>query len=47
MTKHEKQLIKYLDKAEHCTTREQAQKILRKHNEARVKVLMKRLINDE
>ena len=45
MTKHEKKLIKYQDKAEHCTSREEAQKIIRKHNEARVKVLTKRLIN--
>ena len=47
MNKHEKKLIKYQDKAEHCLTREDAQKSLRKHKEARAKVLTKRLIEDE
>ena len=47
MNKHEKKLLKYQDKAEHCTSREDAQKILRKHKEARAKVLTKRLISDD
>lgn len=47
MTKDEKKLIKYQDKAEMCTSREEAQKILRKHNKARAKVLVRRIIEDE
>ena len=46
MNKHERKLIKYQDKAEECTSREEAQAILRKHEKARAKVLVKRLIND-
>ena len=46
MNKHERKLIKYQDKAEECTTREEAQVILRKHEKARAKVLTKRILND-
>ena len=47
MNKHEKKLIKYQDKAQHCLTREDALKILRKHTEARAKLYVKRIIEDE
>ena len=47
MNKNEKKLLKYQDKAEACTSREEAQKILRKHDKARAKVLVKRIIEDE
>lgn len=46
MNKQEKKLIKLQDKAEDCTTREEAQTILRKHEKARAKLLVKRMIND-
>ena len=46
MNKHERKLIKYQDKADECTSREEAQSILRKHEKARAKVLLKRIIND-
>ena len=47
MNKHEKKLIKYQDKAQHCLTRDDALKILRKHTEARAKLYVKRIIKDE
>ena len=47
MNKQEKKLLKYQDKAEDCTSREEAQTILRKHEKARAKLLVKRIINDE
>ena len=47
MNKQEKKLIKYADKACECTSREEAQKILKKYNEARTKLLVKRMISDE
>ena len=47
MNKQERKLIKYQDKAEECTSREEAQTILRKHEKARAKLLVKRIINDE
>lgn len=46
MNKHERKLIKYQDKADECTSREEAQTILRKHEKARAKVLVKRIIKD-
>ena len=47
MNKDERKLIKYQDKAEACTTREEAQKILNKHQKARAKLLVKRMMKDE
>ena len=47
MDKQEKKLIKYADKANECTSREEAQKILKKYNEARAKLLVKRILKDE
>ena len=47
MNKQEKKLLKYQDKADECTSREEAQTILRKHEKARAKLLVKRIINDE
>ena len=47
MDKQEKKLIKYADKANECTSREEAQKILKKYNEARAKLLAKRLIDEQ
>ena len=47
MNKHERKLIKYQDKADECTSREEAQTILRKHEKARAKLLVKRIIKDD
>ena len=47
MNKQEKKLIKYADKANECTSREEAQKILKKYNQARAKLLVKRILNNE
>ena len=47
MNKDERKLIKYQDKAEACTTREEAQKILSKHQKARAKLLVKRMMKNE
>ena len=46
MNKQERKLIKYQDKAEDCTTREEAQKIIRKHDKASAKLLLKHLIDN-
>ena len=46
MNKQERKLIKCQDKADECTSREEAQTILRKHEKARAKLLVKRMIND-
>lgn len=47
MNKQEKKLLKFQDQADECTSREEAQTILRKHEKARAKLLVKRIINDE
>ena len=47
MKKQEKKLIHLTEQANACTTREEAQKILNKHQKARAKLLVKRLIEDE
>ena len=47
MKKQEKKLMKYSEKAEACTTRQEAQKIIRKADKARAKLLVKRLISDD
>ena len=47
MNKQEKKLIKYVDAAESCTSRDEAQKILNKHEKARVKLLVKRMIDND
>ena len=46
MKKQEKKLMKYNEKAQICTTREEAQTIIRKHEKARVKLQVKRMIED-
>ena len=46
MNKQERKLIKYQDAAESCSSREEAQKILNKHNKARAKLYVKRMIED-
>lgn len=47
MKKQEKKLMKYSEKAEVCTSRQEAQKIIRKADKARAKLLVKRLISDD
>ena len=47
MNKHERKPIKYQDKAEACTSREEAQEILRKHDKARAKVLVKHILDND
>ena len=47
MNKHEKKLVKYQNKAEACTSREEAQEILRKHNKARAKVYVKHILDND
>ena len=47
MTNPEQKLNKYQVKAQECTTREEAQKILKKHAKARAKVLTKRILNND
>jgi len=47
MTNIERKLNKYQCKAEACTTREEALKILKKHAKARAKVKLKRMIEDD
>jgi len=47
MNKHEKKLIKYQDRAQHCTSRKEAQEILRKHNKARAKVYVKHILDND
>ena len=46
MSKHEKKLQKLTQKAYECESREEAQKILKKHNKARKKILAARMINE-
>ena len=46
MNKHEKKLFHYQNRAEDCSTREEAQEILRKAKKARYKLLAKKLIKD-
>ena len=47
MNKQERKLIKYKEQANECLTREEAQTVIRKHEKARAKLLVKRIINDE
>jgi len=46
MNKHEKKLFKYLDKANDCTSREEARKLILKTDKLRAKLLAKKLIED-
>ena len=47
MKKQERKLIELNEKADECTSREEAQKILNKHQKARAKLLVKRMMKDE
>ena len=47
MNKHEKKLIKYQDRAATCTSREEAQEILRKHTKARARVYVQNVLDNE
>ena len=47
MTNSERKLRKYLVKAEACTSRDEARKILKKHAKARAKLLTKRIIDND
>lgn len=47
MNKHEKKLVKFQNQAQECSSREEAQQILRKAEKARCKLLAKRLATDE
>jgi len=47
MNKQEKKLIKYNEQADTCETREEALKILKKHEKTRAKLYVKRIISDE
>ena len=46
MNKHEKKLAKYFDKANECSSREEAQKLILKIDKLRAKLLAKKLIED-
>ena len=46
MTKHERKLITYLDKADECTSREEAKKIILKADKLRAKLIAKQLLKD-
>ena len=47
MNKQERKIIKYVDEAEACETREDAQTILKKHKKASAKLQVKRLLDNE
>ena len=47
MKKQERKLIELNEKANDCTSREEAQKILNKEKKARAKLYVKRMISDE
>ena len=47
MNKQERKIIKYVDEAEACESREDAQTILKKHKKASAKLQVKRLIDNE
>ena len=47
MNKQERKIIKYVDLAEACESREEAQTILKKHKKASAKLQVKRLMEDE
>jgi len=44
--KQHHKMIKYLDRAETCTSRVEAQKIIDKYEKARAKVLVSRIIDN-
>ena len=44
--KQHRKLAKYLDQAEHCLTREQAQKIIRKSDEAQAKIRVCKILEN-
>ena len=46
INKQHKKLAKYLDQAEHCLTREQAQVIIRKSDEAQAKIKVCKLLEN-
>lgn len=47
MKKQEKKLMKYNEKAQYCTSREEAQTILKKFNKAHAKLQLKRMISND
>ena len=47
MKKQEKKLIELTEKADECTSRKEAKKILDKHAKARAKLYVKRILDDE
>ena len=47
MNKKERKLAKLTQKAEECTTREEAQKILKKTTKTRAKLYVDRMIEDD
>jgi len=47
MKKQERKLMKYNEKAQYCTTREEAQTIIRKAEKAHAKLLVKRMISND
>ena len=46
ITKQHKKLAKYYDQAEHCLTREQAQLIIRKSDEAQAKIKVCKILEN-
>ena len=46
INKQHKKLAKYLDQVEHCLTREQAQVIIRKSDEAQAKIKVCKLLEN-
>ena len=46
MTKHERKLITYLDKADECTSREEAKKIILKADKLHAKLIASMQSND-
>ena len=46
MNKHEKKLIKYIDQADECTSREESRKLILKADKLRAKLLAKKLLED-
>ena len=47
MNKQERKIIKYVDLAEACESREEAQTILKKHKKASAKLQVKRLLDND
>ena len=47
MKKDEQKLMKYNERAQHCTSREEAQAILKKYSKAKAKLMVKRLLAEQ